>query len=360
MSEDWTPLDDDEADAQEAAQAELAELAEWWENETEATAALYGARRRKLSDYLLTARELDKIPPVVWLIDGVLPMDAIAVMYAEPGAGKTFVALDWCAHLATGREAWEGRPLRADTRALYVYAEGAPGLRKRRDAWEVNHDMRIEGNLWFIIRAANFLSNGAPESVEDWPEMCRIVETLQPHLIVVDTLSRSIPGADENDQSVMSGLLARVDQLRELSDGATILFLHHTNAAGTRERGSSVVKGAANTMINLSDGVLRVTKQRDDQEPVLGRVELVDVEGTGSVVPTYVAIEDDGPDNETVRRRQVLEAVAGQPGISLSQLHESIGGGKGVLSKVVKALEDQGAVRVERSGRVSKHYPVST
>lgn len=358
---EWSPLTDDEFEAQSAAQVELAEAAEFWDDEEEASSALY-RQRRKLSDYLLTARDLDKIPPVSWLVEGVIPEDAIAVLYAAPGAGKTFVALDWCCHLASGRPAWEGRTLRPDTRVLYIYAEGAPGLRKRRDAWEKHHGTQVNGNLWFIIRAANFLAreslgSGGPDGEDDWSQLRMICNTVKPHLVVVDTMSRALPGADENDQSVMSALIDRVDQLREASGWATVLFVHHTNAAGTRERGSSVVKGAANTMIHLGDDmVLLVSKQKDDQEPVLGKVTLEPVEGTDSVVPVYAAVDEDGPDNDAVRRRVVLETVKQHPGKTASAIHEMTGGGKGKVTETLKELDEQGHIRTETAGRSVAYY----
>lgn len=352
-ADDWTP----EEDADSLAQAE-----EWWEDEEEAVSALYH-QRRKLSDYLLTARDLDKIPEATWLIEGVLPQDAIAAMYAAPGAGKTFVALDWAMSLAAGKEDWEGRALLPDAKVLYVYAEGAPGLRKRRDAWETYNEVQVDSGLWFVVRAADFLSTAGfeEEPEDDWSEMLSIVERLTPDLIVVDTMSRAIPGGDENDQSTMSRLMARVDELRERSGWATVLFIHHTNAAGTRERGSTVLRGAVNTLINIDaeDGILRVVKQRDDQEPTIGKVTLFPVEGTDSVVPTYEAVEDDGLDKDSIRRRVILETVQQTPGMTMSALHELIGGGKGKLLTMLSALSTEGFVEVRPEGRGKTIWPLS-
>jgi len=356
-------LDDDEFDAQVEAQIALFETAEFWEDEEQSYAAL-NTERRRLRDYLLSADDLDKIPPVRWLIDGLLPEDAIALLYAEPGAGKSFIALDWAAHLATGKEAWQGRALRPDTRVLYIYAEGAPGLRKRRDAWCTYHHggAKIGTNLMFLVRAANFLSlahwDPSVEAEDDWTELLGIVAELRPHLIIVDTMSRAIPGKDENDQATMSLLVDRIDHLRETSHGATVLLIHHANAGGTRERGSTVIPGAINTRIWLNqENILKVTKQKDDQEPVLGRVELTPVEGTDSVVPIYIEVVDDGPDNETIRRRQILEYVAQNPGTSPTGMHEAIGGGKEILLKALSKLEHEGHVQVAKVGNRKAIYP---
>jgi hypothetical protein len=52
---------------------------------------------------LLTADELDGLPDPRWLVDGILPERAIAVLYGQPGIGKSFLALDWAFSIAAGR-----------------------------------------------------------------------------------------------------------------------------------------------------------------------------------------------------------------------------------------------------------------
>jgi len=351
----WEPPTDEEADA--AVEAAISDMIDW-EDEDDVADALYRAKgRRPLRAYLMKPADLDSIPPVRWLIDGVLPEDALAVMFAAPGAGKTFVALDWAASLTAALPAWEGYTLRQDARVLYIYAEGAPGLRKRRDAWQVHHGVPMGEGLTFLIRAANFLAPtsgwGAATEEGDFDQLKSIVEELRPHLLIVDTMSRAIPGADENDTGTMSLLMDRADQLRELGENMTVLFIHHTNKANGY-RGSSVIRGQVNTMVELDeDGVLRVVKQKDDQEPVLGKVELFEVAGTDSVVPVYrpVVVE---PDTETSKRYVILAQLGSGPQ-TFSTIHKGVGGGKDQLKRLLKQMVDEGALTRGSAGQ-AHHY----
>jgi hypothetical protein len=85
-----------------------------------------GAERpRTLADELLTRDDLKALPNPEPLIEGTLDRGTTALLYGPWGSGKTFIALDWAASVATGRK-WQGRPARK-LRVLYIAAEGAFG-----------------------------------------------------------------------------------------------------------------------------------------------------------------------------------------------------------------------------------------
>jgi RecA-family ATPase len=69
-------------------------------------------------------------------------------------------------------------------------------------------------------------------------------------LIVFDTLSRCLAGADENNQKDMSAAVGVCDTLRHQL-GCCVLLLHHTTKDGAVERGSSVLRGAVDTLLVL-------------------------------------------------------------------------------------------------------------
>jgi len=69
-------------------------------------------------------------------------------------------------------------------------------------------------------------------------------------LIVIDTLSRCMPGGDENSPKDMGAAVAAIDRLR-VTFGSHALVLHHTARDTDRERGHTSLRGAADTMIAL-------------------------------------------------------------------------------------------------------------
>jgi putative DNA primase/helicase len=94
-------------------------------------------------------------------------------------------------------------------------------------------------------------------------EFVRAIARWKPvKLIVFDTLSRCIPGAEENSAKDLGEALAACDELR-LRTQATVMLLHHPRKDGLSERGSSKGFGDIDTQLWLDpvdqkNGLLRL------------------------------------------------------------------------------------------------------
>lgn len=74
---------------------------------------------------------------------------------------------------------------------------------------------------------------------------------ITPKLIVVDTLAMYMHDADENSSMEMGAFLRGCEKLKK-AFGSTILFVHHNGkVAGSSERGSSSLRGGADTMLEV-------------------------------------------------------------------------------------------------------------
>jgi hypothetical protein len=82
-------------------------------------------------------------------------------------------------------------------------------------------------------------------------------------IVVVDTLSRVMPGGDENGPQDMTRVIATLDGLREAAK-ATTLMVHHTGKDAAKGlRGHSSLIGAVDTEIKMEKRLFQVKKQRD-------------------------------------------------------------------------------------------------
>lgn len=197
---------------------------------------------------LKTFWEIDAMPPLAFQIESILPITSFAVMFGEPSCGKSFVALDMAFCIAAGIEfhAHSVKP----GRVVYVAAEGVQGLSKRVPAWFAAHsdlDMNaVLKNVSFVAEAIQFSDAHAVDS------LLSAIETLpqNPALIVIDTLARCTVGKDENSSRDMGEFIASCDRLKAATNAA-VLVLHHTSAAGERERGSTSLRGAADAMFRV-------------------------------------------------------------------------------------------------------------
>lgn len=185
--------------------------------------------------------EFEFEPPVEWLIPNEVPDKAFTVIYGQSGAAKSFLAIDYAAQVARERE------------IIYVAAEGKSGYFARYSAWLKHCGYMKPGKFNLVPKAIQLLKEN---EVSQFIEECR---SYKPALIIIDTLSRSMVGGDENNQKDMGMFVHSCDMIREQLDCAVIV-VHHTGKTGDNERGSSVLRGAADMMISVSneEGIIKI------------------------------------------------------------------------------------------------------
>ena len=216
-------------------------------------------------------------------------------LYGPPGAGKSMLALDWALSVSTGRP-WLDHPVQQGY-ALYIAAEGHSGQAKRARAWLQKAALTATAvpNFGFVKERI-----AITEASEDYDVLfSRLEEEVQrvPTFVIIDTLARSIDG-DENISVDMVRFLNAAERWCE-EYGATVLVIHHGNAAGVRERGHTAFKGTVGALLKLGPVqkhkdilCLHTDKQRDAIEaPDVGLKTEV-VEGTDSVVLVAADLPD--------------------------------------------------------------------
>ena len=219
----------------------------------------------------LSVAELLERPTPDYLIDQLLPEGAFAELVGDSESLKSFLSIHFGLSIASGRPDVFGLRIVRHGPVLYIAAEGAGAFQFRLRAWGDEHDIDITKVPFFTI--------AAPINLRDLlfqAELERIVGEVQPVLIVVDTLHRCLPGADENSARDLGEVVGFATRLQAQS-GCCLLFLHHppkSDPAG-RGRGSGALYYAADTELNSMiegaeqpDGTKIVTvsvkKQKDD------------------------------------------------------------------------------------------------
>lgn len=197
---------------------------------------------------LVWGEALDHLPPFEWLVDGIVPRHGLACLSGEPGAGKSFLALDLAMRVATGQDFF-GREVQQG-RVLFIAGEGLNGIGKRCRAWEAKHGggRPVGPGLVICRQPIPFDQAGEP----DLPEVFRQLEQelaadVAAHgplaLMVVDTLAASMT-APENDTDAMMRFLRGLKALTE-PHGCSALVLHHPPKAGSDAEGAGFFRGAS-------------------------------------------------------------------------------------------------------------------
>jgi len=207
-----------------------------------------------------SAVEFGSGPPVAWIVRGVLPKAELAVIYGESGSGKSFLALDLCAAITRGL-VWRDKRTTAGS-VVYVCAEGAGGFKSRLRAYAQRHAVNLTELPAVVADAPNLLEQSDAAALYG-----AIVKWGKPDVIVIDTLSATTPGGNENSGEDMGRVLSHCKLLHRKT-GALVVLIHHSGKDATKgARGWSGLRAAADAEIEVTrNGDFRaatVTKLKD-------------------------------------------------------------------------------------------------
>jgi AAA domain/Bifunctional DNA primase/polymerase, N-terminal len=301
---------------------------------------------------LLSLEELWELKPPGMLVEGMIPENAITVLYGQPGHGKSFLALDFALSVATAMS-WNDHGVKKGD-VVYISAEGHSGMRKRIKLWLEKRNVKQPKGFFCLNEAPDLLDPETPRKLIDSIRQ----KSERPRLIVIDTLARCFGSGDENLTKDMTRLIANLDKLRGAFPDCTNLVVHHAGKDSSKgDRGSSALRGAADTMMCLKktgNGLVLTCEKQKDAEPFESiRLRLVPHELANGESSCTVELDKgfrEGTLNTDLPRtpashEKVIAALtnAGNPQ-RFGELWKSTGMSKETLSKALKAL--QGARKV--------------
>ncbi len=182
-------------------------------------------------------------PSIVHLVRDLIPASSIIVVFGAPKSGKTHAVADLAMHVAHGMH-WHGHTISRALRVAYLAGEGHTGLRVRLHAWQRHHEAELRGDMRILPQALSLAGR--------IPELLDLLREYTPDIVIADTLNAYFGGADENSTQDMTAFVAAVRRLRDEIHCAVIL-IHHTGLAdATRERGSSVLRAAADAIVQVA------------------------------------------------------------------------------------------------------------
>ena len=265
---------------------------------------------------LLTADDLLRLPPVQWIVRGVLPREGLAVVYGPSGSGKSFLVLDLLASVVDGWE-WFGRKVRP-VPVTYCALEGEAGLSQRMQAYQARHGASAGTGMRFLTTAFDLLTD------DDVAGLAAAIGSagVGGGVVVLDTLNRAAPGTDENSSQDMGRIIAACKQLQGLVGGLVVLVHHTGKDAAKGLRGHSSLFAALDAAVEVTRSEDRrewkVAKSKDgrdgDAEPF--RLEQVTLgeDADGEPVTSCVVVRGEPEQGERVPKptgaeRRALDAL---------------------------------------------------
>ncbi len=166
-----------------------------------------------------------QLPDHDWLWPGWIPRGLWTLLAAEPGTGKTYLALDLALRIVNGSDWPDGSEIKPGP-VLWIDAENRPSILKQRlSTWtepqlERLYLMLADPNVFFI-------------DLDEYSDRDRLVDmmwTIRPILAVVDSYGAA-SSKGENAKEDVQRLLSFLNQLvTEFNCG--MLVIHHLRKAG--------------------------------------------------------------------------------------------------------------------------------
>jgi DNA-binding transcriptional ArsR family regulator len=311
------------------------------------------ARISQQEDIYDVEREPD--PKYFWIIPGLLPCQALVLLYAKWGMGKTLFAHDLMYSVGTGQP-WGGIPVKQG-KILYLQSDN-PKPTIRRD-WK--------------LRSCGTMPRGVMMVQWNWRmvelDLLRATcETFNPELIVIDSLTATNAGsvASENEKAYVDGLF----DLKVIQDEFkfSAIVIHHANKEG-EVRGSTAIPGAFDEIWKLFEPVdrspeyrvLEIVKSRAKQR---GQWEFqfdeenLGWEHKGPYEPGAVAPELLSRPGDSSRKgvgARILEFLAERPGVGFlaEELHREHGGSLPAVRRELSRLVNGGLIESKESSVIA-------
>lgn len=265
---------------------------------------------------------------------------SLNALVGPSGAGKSFVAVDIGAKIA----------IASRKKVLYIAAEGLYGYSGRWEAWKKHHRQDSDEFI-FYKKAVNLIDH---EQLQLFIQ--EIKTEIAPdgiHMIIVDTVARSMVGGDENSTKDMGVFIDHCDTLiREL--GCGVLVIHHTGKDG-KMRGSSALFGACDSVLFLSRNDAQITvansldqggknKHQEEQPNKYFNLLSVEVEIHNEAYQSAVLIPSDRMvqrtgDKVSNTQKLILEAMEGyNQGMTAKSIQEATNLAQATVYKQLKNL----------------------
>ncbi len=222
-------------------------------------------------------------------IKGLFPSVGLMVIWGPPKCLKSFWAMDATLHVAQG---WEYRGRKVQQGAVvYCAFEGASGFGARAAGFRKEHKLSDEQYVPFHLSPLRM------NLIKDHKALIKDIklQTIEPAIVVLDTLNRSLEGTQSKDED-MGAYIDAADAIRETFN-CLVIIVHHCGIDGTRPRGHTSLGGvvAAQLKVDREPGELSNTvtvewmRDGPDGDVVASDFEVV-----------VVGVDDDGEEISTL------------------------------------------------------------
>lgn len=217
--------------------------------------------------------EGERVPEREWLVEGLIPMHKVTLLGGDGGTGKSLLALQLSAAVATGGQ-WIGRSVTAGHAAYYSAEDDDDELARRiddvaRGAGLRKADMqRLTYQSLAGKDATLAVIEGATGKLRASDRMKALhlwLAAERPHLVVLDTLADLFPG-NENDRAQARQFVGMLAGLA-IKYQCAVLLLAHPSLSGLNSGSGTSGSTGWNNSVRSRLYLERVTQEGYEANP---------------------------------------------------------------------------------------------
>jgi hypothetical protein len=281
---------------------------------------------------LVCAADLGDFPPLNWLLKDRILNHSLNVIFGSSATCKSFLQIYWALQIAQ------------TFNVVYVVGEGLYGMPKRIRACADYYGLSMK-NL-YLWKEPISLMNPAKMAGDFIAKVSR----LKPVLIALDTFARCMAQGDESSTKDMAIAVDSCGLISRKLGGCAVSVVHHKGWDASRERGSTVLRAAADYMIEtirkdktLPYVTVKCSKSKDDSDDFKTVVRLLPHLESAIVFESpgedfVVEVDDDCLDAD---ERSALRVIMDSPRIKAAELMPVLRLSKATTYRILGRLKDR-------------------
>jgi len=192
------------------------------------------------------------MPPVRWLVDGLIKDRGVAMLYGETGTMKSYSTIDLACRMVNGMT-FHGRRM-TQGEVVYIVGEAEDEAKERIDSWTRYYGLTEPEQRPLLQPWAMDIT-----STQQMATLTELVNGFggSIKLIIFDTLSDCTAGLRLNDPDEVGERLKPAILSLARATRAAVLMVHHTGHNQYHERGARILR-------DMTDTTIRVSKQRNN------------------------------------------------------------------------------------------------
>lgn len=291
-------------------------------------------------------------PPVKWVLPAFLP-EGLALLAGAPKLGKSWLGLQIALAVASGGIALGECVQRGAV--LILSLEDSPRrlqTRLTKQGWTRGLDADFLTLGKFDSQVGDLRNSGGER-------LARQIETRGYRLCIIDTLSRSVRG-DQNDVAAMTRALTPLQEIAHAKNCAILLVDHHRKSSGENPDAITDILGstAKGAMADTVWGLYRERGKAEAKLKITGRdVEEKTLALTMDWATGCWQCEGNADSLEiTDKRRELLDVIRDLGRATLPELVDATKRNKGTLYRDLQDLVNGGYVKKDSTSKASLYY----